>query len=117
MTHPKISEAKRKSNPIEDELAFQIRATRMPKPERQYRYAPPRKFAADFAWPAQRLLVEVQGGIWTRQAHGSIKGVLADIDRLNAATLAGWRLLRFTPEMVKSGAARMMIDEALFIDT
>ena len=113
MTHPKISEARRKSNPKEDELAFQILATKLPKPERQYRYAPPRKFAADFAWPAQRLLVEVQGGIWTRQAHGSIKGVLADIDRLNAATMAGWRLLRFTPDMVKSGAARMMIEDAL----
>lgn len=103
-------------NASEDLLAFQIKAAKLPEPVRQYRYAPPRKFRADFAWllpPPYSLLVEVQGGIFTRQAHGSIKGVLADIDRLNAATMAGWRLLRVTPAMIKSGEALILIEGAL----
>lgn len=100
----------------EDLLAFQIKAAKLPEPVRQHYYAPPRKFRADFAWllpPPLSLLVEVQGGIWSRKAHGSITGVLADIDRLNAATLASWRLLRVTPEMVKDGTALKLIEKAL----
>jgi very-short-patch-repair endonuclease len=68
--------------------------------ERQFRYVPGRKFAADFSWPAYRLLVEIQGGVWNRKAHGSITGVLADIERLNLATLNGWRLLRFVTDEI-----------------
>ena len=97
----------------EDLLAFQIKAAKLPEPVRQYRYVPWRRLKADFAWPDQSLLAEVQGGIFTRQAHGSIKGVLADIDRLNAATMAGWRLLRVTPAMIKDGTALILIEGAL----
>lgn len=97
----------------EELLAFQIKAAGLDGFERQYRYAKPRKLAADFAWPASRLLVECDGGIFSRQAHGSITGILADIDRANTATLTGWRRLRVTPDMVKSGVALQLIEAAL----
>ena len=99
----------------EDVLAFQIKAAGLPEPVRQYLYAPPRRFRADFAWllpPPMSTLVEVQGGVFSRQAHGSITGVLKDIERLNAAMLAGWRLFRVTPQMVKSGEALQLIERA-----
>ena len=96
----------------EDLLAFQLKAAKL-IPERQYRYAPPRKLRADFSFPDKRLLVEVQGGIYGRRAHGSITGILADIDRLNTATLTGWRLLRVTPAQVQSGEALALIEAAL----
>lgn len=96
----------------EDLLAFQLRAAGIEFAQ-QYAYAPPRKFRADFAFPYARLLVEVQGGVYSRKAHGSITGVLADIERLNVATLAGWRLLRFTPQAVQLGEALQLIERAL----
>lgn len=96
----------------EDLLAFQLRAAGI-EFIREYFYARPRKFRADFAFPAARLLAEIQGGVHSRRAHGSIKGVLADIERLNIATLAGWRLLRFIPQAVKSGEALQLIERAL----
>ena len=96
----------------EDLLAFQLRAAGI-EFEREYFYARPRKFRADFSFPEARLLAEIQGGVHSRRAHGSITGVLADIERLNIATLAGWRLLRFTPQAVKSGEALQMIERAL----
>lgn len=97
----------------EDMLAFQLKAVGI-EFRRQHLYAPPRKLRADFAFLRPNgLLVEVQGGIYTRRAHGSITGVLADIDRLNAATLADWRLLRVTPEMVHKGEALTLIETAL----
>ena len=97
----------------EDLLAFQLCAVGI-EFVRQYQYAPPRKLKADFAFLRPRgLLVEVQGGVYNRKAHGSITGILADIDRLNAATMADWRLLRFTPDSVKDGTALAVIERAL----
>lgn len=97
----------------EDTLAWQISAAGLQAPERQYYYARPRRLRADFAWPDYRLLVEVQGGIYSRRAHGSIRGVLADIDRLNEATMHGWRLLRVRPDMVTDGQALALVERAL----
>ncbi len=96
--------------------------------EQQFAYCPGRKFRADFAVWNPRLprwtqvgrhlstrfaLIEVVGGVWTRQAHSSIKGVLADIERLNLATKADWKMLRFTPDQVLDGTAKRLISEAL----
>ena len=94
-------------------LAFQLRAVGIEFVQ-QYIYAPPRRLRADFAFLRPRgLLVEIQGGVWTRKAHGSITGILADIDRLNAATLAHWALIRATPDMVRDGRALKLIEQAL----
>ena len=81
--------------------------------ERQYRYVPGRRFRADFALPEHRLLIEVVGGVYTYQAHGSIKGVKADMERLNLATLHGWKLLRFTPHEVDVGYAKETVERTL----
>lgn len=90
------------SSAAEDDLARNLTLAGgiLAQYQRQYPYAVGRKFAADFAWPAARLLVEVQGGVWNGKAHGSVEGIVRDIERLNAATLNGWRVLRFTPDDV-----------------
>jgi len=69
-----------------------------PQPVAQFYYALPikRYFRADFAWPEARLLLECQGGVFTRQAHGSISGILRDNERLNIAARLGWRMMRCT---------------------
>ena len=97
----------------EDLLAFQIKAAGLPEPARQFRYVPGRKFTADFAYTEQRLLIHVDGGVYSRRAHGSITGILADITRQNLATLGGYRSLRVTPDMVKDGRALALIEMAL----
>ena len=80
---------------------------------RQYAYAHGRKFRADFALVESRLLVEVQGGVYTRRGHGSITGVLADMKRGNVAALAGWYVLRVTPDEVEDGRALALVKRAL----
>jgi hypothetical protein len=98
--------------------------------ERQYQYAPPRKFRADFAvWrtapigtftaagsnggtvdgPHRLFLIEVTGGIYSKQAHGSVSGVLKDNERLWHAFVNGWHMVRFTPQQVERGEAKAMI--------
>lgn len=82
--------------------------------QREYPYVPGRRFRADFAWPADRLLVEVQGGVWSpKSGHSGGAGIVKDIERGNAATLAGWRVLRFAPQHIRSGDAVRTIAQAL----
>ena len=77
--------------------------------ERQYAYVPGRKFRADFALPAFRLLVEVNGGIFNRKGHGSVTGVVDDMVRGNEASIAGWFVIRATPKMVEDGDALALV--------
>lgn len=74
----------------------------LPSPETEYRFAPPRKFRADYAWPEQRVLLEQEGGVYTGQAHGSVTGILRDIEKYNLAAQHGWRVLRVLPKQMLS---------------
>ena len=96
----------------EDLLAFQLRAVGIEFVQ-QHIYAPPRKLRADFGLTANRLLVWVDGGIYSRQAHGSISGILKDIERANEAACHDWLVIRCTPDMVKDGSALAMVERFL----
>jgi very-short-patch-repair endonuclease len=75
-----------------------------------------RRYIFDFAWPAQKLVVEVQGAIWKQQTgHTSGSGITRDCDKLNLATLAGWRYLQVTSNMIRDGRALHYIEVALGI--
>lgn len=60
----------------------------------QYKWHPFRRFKADFAIPEYKILIEIEGGIWNRRAHGSIRGILNDIEKSNLAQAEGWKLFR-----------------------
>lgn len=97
----------------EELLAFQLTAAGLTGFVRQFRYVPGRKFTADFAYTKRRLLIHVDGGVYSRRAHGSITGILADMQRQNLATLGGYLSLRVTPQQVQSGEALKLIEVAL----
>lgn len=100
-------------NPAEELLAAHLTELGI-EYERQFGYAAGRRLRADFAVPAQMLLIEVVGGVWGNSgAHGRVQGILRDIQRLNAATLNGYRMLRFLPQQVESGEAKAYIREVL----
>jgi len=97
-----------------EELLFQhIKLVGLPLPEREYRFAPPRRFRADFAYPERKLLIEVEGGVWTRGRHTRGAGYTSDAEKYNLATVKGWRVLRFTGDMIKSGMAVSTIEQML----
>jgi len=103
--------------------------------QRQYSYSDKRRFKADFAvWMPKYpqsfevpcVLIEIVGGVYpfkrTRKdgtevlkagAHGTVKGIIADIERLNEASILGWRMLRFTPQQVESGDAKAWLERLL----
>ena len=97
----------------EDELAFHIQAVGLPEPQREFGFQHARRWRADFAWPEQKVLCEVEGGVWTRGRHVRGAGFEADMEKYNAATLGGWRLIRVTPAMVRDGRAIRYLEMVL----
>ena len=98
---------------LEDTLLAQIRMVGLPEPVTQYRAIPKRRFAFDFAWPDHGLLLEVQGGIWNAGKHGRGWGILKDQEKLNLATLAGFRVLQVSTNHIQSGQAIQWLRAAL----
>ena len=75
-----------------------LKREHIPEPCEEWIFARPRKFRFDYAWPEIRLALEVEGGVYTKQAHGSITGILRDMEKYNLAAVNGWRVLRVTPD-------------------
>ena len=98
---------------LEDTLLHQMQLVGLPEPEREYRFAPPRRYRADFAYPEKMLLIEVEGGVWTQGRHSRGAGYSKDVEKYNLATVNGWHLLRFTGDMIKSGMAVSTIEQML----
>ena len=98
---------------LEAELALQIKALGLPEPVREYRAIAGRKFRFDFAWLEQRLLIEINGGTYTKGAHSTGQGIARDYEKANLAVLHGWRVLTFDGKAVKSGEAVETIRKAL----
>lgn len=90
-------------------------APTLPQPEREYVFAPPRRWRFDFVWPAARLAVEVEGGVWSGGRHTRPAGFEADVEKYNTATVEGWRVLRCTAKMLDTDPAAFigLIVEAL----
>ena len=74
-----------------------FKAEGLPAPVFEHQYIPGRKFRLDIAWPACRVGIEVQGGIWIKGAHSTGSGILRDMEKRNAGILAGWRVIEVTP--------------------
>ncbi len=98
---------------LEDALVFQIRVSGLPEPDREYRFAPPRRFRADLAYPERRILIECEGGQFTRGRHVRPMSYANDCDKYNLAQLMGYKVLRFTRSMIDEGDALTTIKTAL----
>ena len=55
----------------------------------------------DRAWTQGMVYVELEGGVWVSGWHQSGAGYSDDCSKYNAATLLGWRGLRFTTTMLR----------------
>lgn len=94
-------------------LLNRIQRTGLPEPKLQHPAIPGRDFRFDLCWPAQRVAVEVQGGIWVNGAHSRGSGVERDCTKYCLAAAAGWRVLPVTKSMIQSGEAVRLIAQAL----
>jgi len=85
------------------------------------RFHPQRKWRVDVAvthldtdrHPGAILAIEIDGGAWSRGRHVRGAGFVADMEKQNALTELGWRILRFTPQQVRDGSALAQIRRCL----
>lgn len=80
---------------------------------KEYKFHPTRKWRFDYAIPAHKIAIEVEGGVWTGGRHTSPKGFLGDMEKYNTATIMGWRLLRTTPDRLCSNETLQMVRDII----
>ena len=107
-------------SPLVARLLLAIRADGLPEPSHhagsalgELVFAPPRWWRFDLAWPERMLAIEVDGGVWSGGRHTRGAGFVADCEKLNTATLLGWRVLRFPGPHITDGTAAKMLRQAL----
>lgn len=90
---------------LELEFLSQVRLAGLPEPEREYKFHPVRRWKFDFCWPSKMVAVELEGGTWTGGRHTRPVGFEKDCEKYNEAAIMGWKVLRFTANMIRSGEA------------
>jgi very-short-patch-repair endonuclease len=101
---------------LEDILALHLLALEAPAYVRQHQVKFPgmrNPYRLDFAWLGPKVCAEVQGGIYINGAHTRPQGYAHDRRRMNRLVIAGWRVLEYTPEVVRSGDAAAEIVQFL----
>ena len=73
----------------------------LPKPVAEFRFAPPRRWRFDWAWPPALVSLEIEGGIWRGGRHTRGAGYEKDMEKYNAAAVLGFRVLRYTPAQMR----------------
>lgn len=83
----------------------QCRAYGLPEPTAEHRFHPTRRWRFDWAWPAYKIAVEIEGGVFAGGRHSRGAGYRNDLEKYNSAHLMGWRVFRYLPEQVRDGQA------------
>jgi hypothetical protein len=111
----------------EQTLAVQLEQAGIPF-EREFAFAPPRKWRADFAivgrfdmklganliWGmTAKLLIEIDGGGYVQGRHSRGAGMEKDAEKASAAAILGYRVLRMTPAQVEDGRGLAWVKAAL----
>lgn len=86
---------------------------RFPAPAREFRFHPKRRWRFDIAFVDARVGIEVDGAIYAHGRHTRGSGYQGDLDKMNAGTALGWRILRFSRADVESGKAQKVASELL----
>lgn len=120
-------------------LDQQIELHHLPKPVKEHRFHPTRKWPFDRAWPNFMVAMEVDGGVFGRPVvchncgqtvkrhlknggtvvvreggrHNTGTGFENDAEKLNEAAVLGWLVIRVTPKMIEDGRAIAWLEKAL----
>ena len=87
---------------LESRFLFLWRVAQGPILEREIRFHPERKWRADFGHLESRTLIEIEGGIFQREAgrHNRGAGYAKDAEKYLEAVLAGWTVIRLTEKQL-----------------
>lgn len=98
-----------------DEFLLLLKANGLPEPILELPFWPGRRFRFDFAWEAQKLALESEGGSWNGGGHTRGAHYAQDALKYSEAALRGWCVIRVmsadlvsdeTIALVRRGLAR-----------
>lgn len=95
-----------KRNPhTQDSFPLLCKAAGLGEPVKEYKFHPTRKWRVDYFFPRLGLAVEVEGAVWCQGRHTRGSGFVKDIEKYNQISIAGYHLMRFTPQQIRNGEA------------
>lgn len=103
MTKLRIMPAPKALSTGEEQFALDCKRVGL-APVREFQFSK-RKFRADFGFVAEKLLVEVEGGIWIRGRHNRASSIEKDFVKYSLAAILGYRVIRCSTDQVMSGQA------------
>lgn len=71
------------------------------EPISEYKFDTVRLWRFDFAFVKPKVAIEIDGGVFMKGRHVNGVGFTKDCYKLNRAIELGWRVLRYTPQMLK----------------
>lgn len=79
-----------------------LKTSGLPRPHAEYRFEPSRKWRADYCWPEQGVILEVEGGLFLRGGgrHNRGASMVKDLEKYNHAATLGYRVVRVTPQQL-----------------
>ena len=106
----KIPATVKRGSELEESFLAVLRLYRLPEPEREVLYAPPRKVRCDFLFRQAGLIVEMEGGVWSRgkTGHNSGSGIEHDCLRSRLASLHGLKVYRITRKALDENPGELM---------
>lgn len=116
-----VREKRSAAIPLDVLVDAQAVAAGWPKPERECRFHPERRWRADFWWNAQpdsAVALEIEGGVFQRRNGGKFAGwhqsaqrMLGDMEKYNTMAAMGIRLIRLTPQQVRRGELQTWLEK------
>lgn len=96
---------------------------------KEHRFHPTRRWSFDYAFIAERLAVEYEGGMFSgtgakrcalckrlpSAGHFAINRIKTDAEKYNTAATMNWAVIRVLPTMVDDGTAIETIKRALMV--
>lgn len=97
-----------KQSDLERSFDTQCKWLGIPEPVKEVRFDPARRWRLDRVWPDCMVAFAIEGF-----GHHKLSRYWGDIEKYNAATLAGYYVFRVTTRMVKDGSAVQLVERAL----
>jgi len=77
----------------------------------EFRFHKERQWKADYFLPDLKLVIEIEGAIFQNGRHNRATGFLKDIEKYNAITLEGLKLLRYATHEIERTRGQNVIDD------